>query len=81
MAHGRRGPRAALLACVLAGLLALLGQAAAQSVQSQASALEKIRGQLNPSGWQYVDPNADPCASPGTLTPGVVCSGNAVTEM
>jgi hypothetical protein len=78
MAPGRRA--AALLACALLGL-ALAGRAAAQSTQGQAMALERIRAQLSPSGWSFIDPNVDPCANPSALTPGVTCSGNIVTQM
>jgi hypothetical protein len=80
MAH--RGPRrrsgaaAAAVCCLL--VLAAADRAAAQS---QGAALEKLRAALQPDGWQQVDPSADACASPGTVTPGVVCSGSAITQL
>ncbi|GBF97025.1 hypothetical protein Rsub_09498 [Raphidocelis subcapitata] len=75
----RRGPRrsgAAAVCCLL--VLAAAGRAAAQS---QGAALEKLRAALQPDGWQNVDPSADACASPGTVTPGVMCSGSAITQL
>jgi len=73
MAHSRGRP--ALCALVL---LISIGAAAAQS---QAVALEKLRQQISPQGWQPIDTSKDPCASPGETTPGIVCDGNAVAEM
>ena len=71
--------RAPALPLLLLALLALVaGRAAAQS---QGAALAKLQAALQPSGWQPVDANADACADPGDVTPGVVCDGSTVTSL
>jgi hypothetical protein len=82
MARGaQRAAAGAAAALPLALLLCLASLRAAAGQASQGASLAAIQAALKPQGWLAVDPGADACASPGTNTPGVLCSGSTVTEM